>query len=47
MTTFTRISTDETPSIYTSPDQVISDISPLIYGGFTEYGFSMLDDFSN
>ncbi|CZR54882.1 related to alpha-L-arabinofuranosidase 1 [Phialocephala subalpina] len=37
MTTFTRISRSESPAIYTSPGHVISDISPLIYGGFTEH----------
>jgi alpha-L-arabinofuranosidase len=37
MTSFTRISEDENPAIFTSPSHVISDIDPLIYGGFTEH----------
>jgi hypothetical protein len=37
MTTFTKVSDSENPSIYTSPDYTISHIDPLIYGGFTEY----------
>jgi alpha-L-arabinofuranosidase len=37
MTSFTRISEDENPTIFTSPTHVISDIDPLIYGGFMEH----------
>ena len=37
MTSFTRISEDENPTIFTSPSHVISDIDPLIYGGFMEH----------
>jgi hypothetical protein len=37
MTTFTKITAHQTASIYTSPDQIIAEINPLIYGGFTEY----------
>ena len=36
MTTFTRISDDETPVIEVSPDRKLSKIDPMIYGGFTE-----------
>jgi alpha-N-arabinofuranosidase len=37
MTTFTRISENEAPTIYTSPSHVIAEINPMIYGGFLEY----------
>ncbi|KAJ9650161.1 hypothetical protein H2198_010523 [Neophaeococcomyces mojaviensis] len=37
MTTYTRISDTGRASIYTSPEHAISDINPLIYGGFTEH----------
>ncbi|RDW87539.1 glycoside hydrolase family 51 protein [Coleophoma crateriformis] len=37
MTTLTQIKDEESPSIFTSPDHVISDINPLMYGGFTEH----------
>jgi hypothetical protein len=36
MTSFTKILSQNEASIYTSPDQAISDINPLMYGGFTE-----------
>jgi hypothetical protein len=36
-TTLTIISEEESPSIYTSPENTVSSIDPLIYGGFTEY----------
>jgi hypothetical protein len=36
-TTLTIISKEEKPSIYTSPENTVSCIDPLIYGGFTEY----------
>ena len=35
MTPFTRI--DENSTIFTSPSHLISDIDPLIYGGFMEH----------
>ncbi|KAJ5672550.1 hypothetical protein N7507_001677 [Penicillium longicatenatum] len=37
MTTFTRIGEGDTPSILKSADQTISDIDPLLYGGFAEH----------
>jgi hypothetical protein len=36
MTSFTKTLSQNEASIYTSPDQAISDINPLMYGGFTE-----------
>ena len=37
MTTFTKISDAETPSIDVSLRHVVSDINPLMYGGFLEH----------
>ena len=36
MTTFTKISEDETPSITLNPAHTIAKINDNIYGGFTE-----------
>jgi hypothetical protein len=36
MTTFEKIKDEETPTIDVSGTRVISDIDPLIYGGFME-----------
>ncbi|OJJ94632.1 hypothetical protein ASPACDRAFT_1909013 [Aspergillus aculeatus ATCC 16872] len=37
MTTFTRISEEDQPSISTSAEHTISEIDPLLYGGFAEH----------
>jgi alpha-N-arabinofuranosidase len=36
MKSFTKIKDEETPSIEVSATRVISDIDPMIYGGFLE-----------
>ncbi|KAF7125425.1 hypothetical protein CNMCM5793_001603 [Aspergillus hiratsukae] len=37
MKSFTKIKNEETPSIELSPTRIISDIDPMIYGGFLEH----------
>lgn len=37
MTTFTKIQDGETPSIDVSSSRVLSDIDPMVYGGFIEH----------
>ncbi len=36
MATFTKIEDGQMPSIEVSASRIVSDINPLIYGGFTE-----------
>ncbi|KLU92729.1 alpha-N-arabinofuranosidase C [Magnaporthiopsis poae ATCC 64411] len=37
MTTFTKVSDEETPIIHVDADRKLSKIDPMIYGGFTEH----------
>lgn len=40
MTTYTKISDDERPSISIDPNFTIAEINDNVYGGFTEYATS-------
>lgn len=39
MTTFTKLSESETPTISLHPSRRISKINPNIYAGFAEYAY--------